>query len=229
MYNERYFITFDGTEGSPFILDGKDVLKAFVRGRQIDLRKAPKPDIDAASFLAAHNELRTSGALHKLQSFDRAKRIANMKREYDEDFASLNAECGLKLTPSIAWNTVTDEQLQRYRSRDVGLECGQAAKALGDICEWDPRIKTRLQDQVRDYRCSFGENASLRIEKGVLHFTPASSVHSGADVLWKEITEALELPLTVLANKEDFIVLNSFVDGPVWSGSASRQIGRAHV
>jgi hypothetical protein len=121
--------------------------------------------VDAESLYGAHETLRRSGELEKLQRFDQSAERGRENEAVARSAAAASRECGTPLTAAIVWETVSDQALREHSVEDW---CVCALHALSSACLASPEAKSFVRNQVQSVKCRFDGGGEMSLQAGQL-------------------------------------------------------------
>ncbi|GMU02023.1 hypothetical protein KH5H1_61430 [Corallococcus caeni] len=96
-----------------------------------------------------------------LLAFDRKFWTNQAEAQLGEALAETNKACGSKLTSTVAWDSVTDKQLNDI---SYGSYCARPLETLQKLCERSDEAKRAVQEKVQTVECRMDAQAALKLE-----------------------------------------------------------------
>ncbi|NOK16219.1 hypothetical protein [Corallococcus carmarthensis] len=96
-----------------------------------------------------------------LLAFDRKFWTNQAEVQLAEALAATNKACGSKLTSTVAWDSVTDEQINEM---SFGSYCVGPLESLQKLCERSDEAKRTIQQKVQTVECRVDPKAALKLE-----------------------------------------------------------------
>ncbi|MFP2901174.1 hypothetical protein [Corallococcus sp. 4LFB] len=96
-----------------------------------------------------------------LLAFDRKFWTNQAEAQLGEVLAETNKACGSKLTAAVAWDSVTDKQLNDI---SYGSYCARPLESLQKLCERSDEAKRAVQEKLQTVECRMDAQAALKLE-----------------------------------------------------------------
>jgi len=124
--------------------------------------------VQAADVLARHEKQMKDGSIARFGRFDRPAEQAANEKSLAEVAKSFNQVCATKIPATIAWATISDEQI---KSLSISGYCSSPLSAMERLCE-TAEARGAIQSKVNHVVCQFGAAMKLDIDsKGTLTWT----------------------------------------------------------
>ncbi|RKH59613.1 hypothetical protein D7W81_26975 [Corallococcus aberystwythensis] len=96
-----------------------------------------------------------------LLAFDRKFWTNQAETQLKEAVAETNKACGSKLTSAVAWDSITDAQINEI---SFGSYCKGPLESLQKLCERSDEAKRAIQAKVQTVECRVDPKAALKLE-----------------------------------------------------------------
>lgn len=93
--------------------------------------------------------------------FDRKFWTNQAETQLGEALAETNKACGSKLTSTVAWDSITDAQLNQI---SFGSYCQGPLETLQKLCERSDEAKRAIQEKIQAVECRMDAQAALKLE-----------------------------------------------------------------
>lgn len=187
---ERYFLTeVNGREVR--LLGRKDQnWKLYYGGpMQLSVDDDAAQALEAQTLIDEHVAQRAQGRLAALATFDVNGARTYAETKLAESMARIEDDCGFVPETSIAFDGLTDAQLQRY---SIAGYCDAPRGAVERACQV-PELKAFVADAARRFECRFGDTLGLDSTDGQLVFTTEFEAPN-QDAWARDTLDTLKLP-----------------------------------
>ncbi|WP_223633478.1 hypothetical protein [Corallococcus sp. EGB] len=96
-----------------------------------------------------------------LLAFDRKFWTNQAEAQLGEALAATNKACGSKLTSTVAWDSITDAQLN---AMSFGSYCAGPLESLQKLCERSDEARRSVQQKLQSVECRVDPKAALKLE-----------------------------------------------------------------
>lgn len=96
-----------------------------------------------------------------LLAFDRKFWTQQAEAQLTEALTETNKACGTKLSSTVAWDSITDENLNQM---SFGSYCAGPLESLQKLCERSDEAKRTIQQKVQTVECRLDPKAALKLE-----------------------------------------------------------------
>ncbi|MFB1481472.1 hypothetical protein [Corallococcus sp. RDP092CA] len=96
-----------------------------------------------------------------LLAFDRKFWTNQAEVQLADALAATNKACGSKLTSTVAWDSITDDQLNKM---SFGSYCVGPMESLQKLCERSDEAKRAVQQKLQTVECRLDPKAALKLE-----------------------------------------------------------------
>jgi hypothetical protein len=133
--------------------------------------------LDGNKVLERFQELKSSGALDKIQAFNRAKEMEAQDKYLAKEVDATNKACASSIAMSIEWQGVTDEMIKEI---SIHGYCSAVLEAARGICS-DETAKKAVNQKMKQIVCAFGPKLGLSKDGSKVVFTTAKDAPNQAD------------------------------------------------
>ena len=131
-------------------------------------------NIDAAAIYREHQAQAADGSLARLQRFDRQTEQKEEEDELARSVALAADKCKFEVTTTIAWPTITDDDL---KTKSVASFCDTPIDVMRNLCENSETARAFFKASVRKVECRISDKRSLTIANNTLTWVEG----------WKEV------------------------------------------
>lgn len=129
------------------------------------------------TLLQSYQKQKAQGVQDKLAQFDRAKAVASAEAQLKEADESASQACGVPVRTSVAWASVSEDQMKRL---SIGGYCAAVANASRQLCGSDAGFKARAASLAR-ISCQFGDKLHLGRQGDAVVFTTSEAAPNQDD------------------------------------------------
>ncbi|MBN8228196.1 hypothetical protein JYK02_11820 [Corallococcus macrosporus] len=108
-----------------------------------------------------YQDLEGDKKYQSMLAFDRKFWANQAEVQLAEAAAETNKACGSKLTPTVAWDSVTDAQINDI---SFGSYCVGPLESLQKLCERSDEAKRAVQQKLQAVECRMDAQAALKLE-----------------------------------------------------------------
>lgn len=141
------------------------------------------PTVDAKAIHRTHWDQRESGVLAAIERFDRPAEEAEENQELAEEVERTAKTCGRAIPISVAWGTVTDDDL---KEKSIAGYCGSLLYGLRDICQYEAG-KRFIDTNVKSLSCRMDGSYQISLKGTALEwaisFTSVNLDRAAAEAL----------------------------------------------
>ncbi|RYZ34701.1 MAG: hypothetical protein EOO72_12765 [Myxococcaceae bacterium] len=126
-----------------------------------------KPDAGKTAALKVekvferYQDLEGDKKYQALLAFDRKFWANQAESQLNEALAETNKACGSKLTSTVAWDSVTDKQMNEI---SFGSYCKGPLESLQKLCERSDEAKRAVQQKLQAVECRVDAQAAVKLE-----------------------------------------------------------------
>ncbi|MBZ4372453.1 hypothetical protein NR800_12400 [Corallococcus interemptor] len=123
-----------------------------------------------------------------LLAFDRKFWASQAETQLAEALEATNKACGSKLTSTVAWDSITDEQINEM---SFGSYCAGPLESLQKLCERSDEAKRTIQQKLQTVECRMDAKAALKLEAQKVIWTVTSGETVQPDATTSFFTDTL--------------------------------------
>ncbi|MBN9684564.1 MULTISPECIES: hypothetical protein [unclassified Corallococcus] len=121
-------------------------------------------------------------------AFDRKFWANQAETQLAEALAETNKACGSKLTSTVAWDSITDAQINEI---SFGSYCVGPLESLQKLCERSDEAKRTVQQKLQAVECRMDAKAALKLEAQKVIWTVTSGETVQPDATTSFFTDTL--------------------------------------